>query len=188
MWDFMRHLRGGKRADEIEASDSRPHGTDPILNRYFALLTTITNAKADHDYPAAIHAARETFPLLADVVRAMRRGDGSEFVIGSIPAIDTAGPMMAVGGDHSAINEMRSAVTNVRALADWIEVVQEVEHDADLVDLIVAAVAACPGLQQHKLKVASRGPDGRRLSTLTRWLEDAGRIKRARIGSSTYEP
>ena len=33
-------------ADEIEASDIRPHGTDPILNRYFELLTRITNAKA----------------------------------------------------------------------------------------------------------------------------------------------
>lgn len=156
----------------------------PTLKRYFELLTVISDAKADRDYPKGIRAARETYSFLADVVREMKRDGGGEFIIGSIPAIDTAGPMMAVMGDSDGIEELRAAVAAIPDLADWTPAVEQAERDFHLVELILSAVAGSPGLKQSKLKHATQSEDGRRLGTLARWLEEAGNLKRVRVGNT----
>lgn len=190
MWKFLRRLVGGAGGtDAGDASWEEGRFTasqgSPTFDRYFELLNVITTSKADSDYAKAIRAARDTFPILAQVVREMKR-DWGELVLGSVPAIDTAGSMMAVVGDRDGIAEMRAAVTAIADLAEWVPAIEETERDADLVERILAVVADTPGFKQNRLKAATDAPDGRRLSTLARWLEDAGRLKRVRVGS-TYE-
>jgi hypothetical protein len=174
MWDFLRRLFSGPSADP-NARDNRrdeyepsSYHSNPTVDRYFELLNIITTAKADHDYPRAIRAARDSFPLLAEVARDMRYGEDGEISIGSIPAIETGGAMMAVMGDRDAIAEMRAAVTAIPDLADWLPAVSGAEEDADLSEQILAAVAATPGLQQNKLKKVTGATDGRRVGLRAR--------------------
>jgi hypothetical protein len=192
MWRLLRRLFGGGRA-RLDGSDeawderaSSAYQSSATVDRYFELLNAITTAKADRDYPRAIRAARDTYPLLADFVREMKdEGDG-EFNIDLIPAIDTAGAMMAVMGDRDGIAEMRGAVSAIPDLAEWVPSVEGAEEDLGLSEWIVALVAATPALKQSQLKTATGASDGRRVSTLARWLEEAGRLVRVRVGS-TYE-
>lgn len=192
MWNWLRRLFGSTEA----AASARP-GDDyrsdysgsfhrPVVTRYYELLEVISNAKADKDYPKAIRAARDTYAILGSFVRESMREDGGVFVIGIIPAIDVVAPMMAVMGDRDAIEEMSAAIAGVGGLEQWFAAGERALQEADLVDRILASVVKNPGLKQSKLKGATGASDGRRLSTLARWLEDAGRLVRVRVGS-TYE-
>ena len=71
-----------------------------VVAKYFNLLEKIETAKSDKDYPKAIRAARETYRILGDWVRETGNADDGQLAIGRIPAVDTAGPMMAVMGDR----------------------------------------------------------------------------------------
>ena len=157
---------------------------DPI-SRYFELSAAIERGKADRDFLAATRAARETHRILPAVVRRWMREYGS-WDIATSRAVHTGGTFMAVLGDREGIRELRSALESIPQLRDWIDAVEQAESDAALVDGIMAAITASPGLLQSDLKVRVSCPDGRRLSMLASWLEKARRIQRVRTGS-TYK-
>lgn len=158
----------------------------PIVTRYYDLSEEISRAKADRDYPRAIRAARETFSILNDFVRETMREDDGVFANELIRAIDDAGPMMAVMGDREAIAEMAAAIEGTDGLEEWSDAAEWTLQEADLVEKILEVVVANPGLKQKNLKAAVGASDARRLATVVRWLEDANRLVRVRVGS-TYE-
>jgi len=73
------------------------------VNRYFDLSNTIVSAKSRGDFRAAVRAARQTYPLMAAVVRQMKSEFGG-FDIATSHAVHTAGTLMAVIGDREGIS------------------------------------------------------------------------------------
>ena len=157
---------------------------DAAVHRYFELSTIIERAKADGDFLRAIRAARDTYPLMPAVVRQMKKDYGS-LDIRTSHAVHTASTLMAVMGDRGGIQELREALAATRELRDWLPAAEDAEADADLVDKIVAAVAAHPGLGQSELKNRVGSDNGRRVSTLAAWLEKGKRLQRVKH-RSTY--
>jgi len=152
------------------------------VNRYFELSNTIVSAKSRGDFRAAVRAARQTYPLMPAVVRQMKSEFGG-FDIATSHAVHTAGTLMAVIGDREGIQELRAALQSTTELRVWLSSADEAESDADLVDKIVSAVNAKPGVKQKDLKTEIER-DGRRLSILASWLEKGGRIQRVSQGNS----
>jgi hypothetical protein len=116
------------------------------------------------------------------VVRQMKSEFGG-FDIATSHAVHTAGTLMAVIGDREGIQELRAALQSTTELRVWLSSADEAESDADLMDKIVSAVNAKPGVKQKDLKTEIEG-DGRRLSILASWLEKGGRIQRVSQGNS----
>jgi hypothetical protein len=159
------------------------HTGDAAVHRYFELSTIIERAKADGDFLRAIRAARDTYPLMPAVVRQMKKDYGS-FDLRTSHAVHTASTLMAVMGDREGLHELRESLVATRELRDWLPAAEEAEADAVSVDVIVAAVAATPGLRQSELKKCAGVKDGRRLSTLATWLEKGKRLQRVKEGST----
>lgn len=159
------------------------HTGDAAVRRYFELAVIIERAKADRDFPRAIRAARDTYPLMPAVVRQMKKEYGS-FDVRTSHAVHTAGTLMAVMGDREGIQELREALAATRELRDWLPAVEDAEADAASVDQIVAAVAAKPGLSQKELKDCITARDGRRISILAASLDNGKRLQRVKEGST----
>ncbi len=157
--------------------------TSDVVAQYFRLSERIETCKADGDYQGAIAAARETYPLLPRFVQACKEEYGRFDIVTSY-AVHTASTLMAVTGARIGIMELREALKSAPELQDWIPVADQAARDADLVEGILRAVAAGPGLRQTDLKKHIGIPDARRLSTLAEWLEKAGRLRRVRTGST----
>ncbi len=154
-----------------------------VVDRYFELSAVIEHGKADRDFQLAIAAARETYPILAEVVRAWKREYGG-FDISTSHAVHTAPTLMAVLEDREGIRELRGALEGVSELRDWLPAAEQAESDIELVVRIMAAVHQEPGLVQSRLKGHLGAADGHRISQLVGWLERAGRIRRVKKGSS----
>jgi hypothetical protein len=159
------------------------HTGDAAVRRYFELAVIIERAKADGDFPRAIRAARDTYPLMPAVVRQMKKEYGS-FDLSVSRAVHTASTLMAVMGDREGIQELRNALTEARELRDWLPVAEDAEADAVLVDQIMAAVAAKPGFSQSELKNCITAKDGRRISILAASLEKGKRLQRVKEGAT----
>ena len=176
----------GAGSRDAGARDTSDRGGDPngdVVARYFELSMAIERGKADRDYRAAVHAARDTYPLLPAVVRAIRREYG-HFDIATSHAVHTAPTLMAVLEDADGIRELRAALEGVRELRDWLPAAEQAEDDLALVPGIMAAVGKEPGLVQSTLKTRLGLADGSRASQLAAWLEKAGRLYRVKKGSS----
>lgn len=159
------------------------HTGDAAVRGYFELSSIIERTKADGDFLGAIRAARDTYPLLPAVVRQMKKEYGS-FDLRRSHAVHTASTLMAVMGDREGIQELRNVLTATRALRDWLPAAEDAEADAVLVDQIVAAVAAKPGLRQSELQHCISAKDGRRISILAASLEKGKRLQRVKEGST----
>ncbi len=178
---------GRLRQEQPFPSDapSAGHGrsANRVADRYFELSAAIERAKANRDYRAAIAAARETYPLLADFVRHLKREYG-RFDITTSHAVHTASTLMAVLEDRAGIRELRAALEPVSELRQWLGAADQAERDLELAARIVTAVQREPGLLQAELKERIGAEDGRRLALLSGWLEKAGRLRRVKKGSS----
>ncbi|MGA8150423.1 MAG: J domain-containing protein [Terriglobales bacterium] len=112
----------------------------------------------------------------------MKKEYGS-FDICTSHAVHTAGTLMAVIGERQGISELRGVLEATPELHHWLPFAEGAQADADLVNAIMAAVNAQPGLKQKDLKAQVNG-DGRRLSTLASWLEKGKRLRRVSHGST----
>jgi hypothetical protein len=171
---------GGDNASPDEIATASGLAGDAAIHRYFELSTIIERSKADGDFVSAIHAARETYPLMPAVVAQIKKEYG-RFDLRSSHAIHSASTLMAVMGDRQGIRELREALSATDELKDWLPAAEDAEADAALVEAIVAAVAAQPGLKQSDLK-GRVSDDGRRLGTLAAWLEKGKRLRRVNEG------
>ena len=100
------------------------------VNRYFDLSNTIVSAKSRGDFREAVRAARQTYPLMAAVVRQMKSEFGG-FDIATSHAVHTAGTLMAVIGDREGIQELRAALQSTPELRAWLPSADEAESEAD---------------------------------------------------------
>ena len=205
MFDFIRRLLGDSSAPSglgVQRDVQRPLSGSPpsshassgraskaggltgraAVTRYFELSNTIVSAKSRGDFRAAVRAARQTYPLMAAVVRQMKSEFGV-FDLATSHAVHTAGRLMAVIGDREGIEELRVALQSTPELMAWLPAADDAISDADLVDKIVATVNSKPGVKQKDLKTEIEA-DGRRLSLLASWLEKGGRIQRVSQGNS----
>lgn len=158
------------------------HTGTAAVTRYFELSNRITGAKAEGDFAAAVHAARETYPLMPAVVAQMKAEYG-RFDISTSHAVHTAGTLMAVIGDRQAIAELRQALDQTPELRGWLPYAEQAATDADLVDKIMAVVDVEPGVKQKDLKTRIDG-DGPRLGILASSLEKGKRLQRVSQGST----
>jgi hypothetical protein len=155
---------------------------DAAVHRYFELSAIIERAKEDGDFVSAVRAARETYPLMPAVVRQMKRETGG-FDLRISHAVHSASVLMAVIGDREGIRELREALGTTAELLDWLPAAEEAQADVALVEAIMAAIVAQPGIKQSELKRRVSG-DGRRLGTLAAWLEKGKRLRRINQGST----
>lgn len=175
---------GRDNAAQDEVSKAKGLVGAAAVNRYFELSNVIEGAKTDGDFATSVRAARETYPLMHAVVRQMKKEYGS-FDICTSHAVHTAGTLMAVIGDRQGISELRAVLKATPELYDWLPVAEGAQADADLVDAIVAAVNAQPGIKQKELQGQLAG-DGRRLGALASWLEKGKRLRRVSHGSTYF--
>lgn len=198
MREFLKQLLGRKEAKHSTPEkptrliDAEPDSSgtkaasrltgNAAVSRYFELSGIIESSKADGDFPRAIRAARETYPILAAVVRQVKKEWGS-FDIATSHAVHTASTLMAVMGEREGIRELREALRHTPELHAWLYTADDAETDAILVDGIVAAVAVQPAIKQTELK-GRVSSDGRRLSTLAAWLDKGGRLRRVKQGAT----
>jgi len=186
VFEFLKGLLSNDSRDARPRAEplARPgEDSSNVVAQYFRLSERIETCKADRDYQGAIAAARETYPLLPRFVQACKQEYG-RFDIVTSHAVHTASTLMAVTGERIGIMELREALKSAPELQDWISVADQAARDADLVEGILGAVAAGPGLRQTDLKKHVGIPDARRLSTLAEWLEKAGRLRRVKTGST----
>jgi len=84
-----------------------------VIDRYFELSAAIERGKADGNYRSAIAAARETYQILAEVVRARKRAYGG-FDISTSHAVHTAPSLMAVLEDRAGTRDPPAALRRIR--------------------------------------------------------------------------
>ncbi len=158
------------------------HEGGRVVERYFELSAVIDRGKANRDYRSAIAAARETYPLLSEVVRQWKRQYGG-FDIKTSHAVHTAATLMAVLEDREGLRELRAALEGLPELRDWLPAAWQAEEDVELVVGILGAVHREPGLVQSGLKAQLGATHRRRVSQLVGLLEKGGRIRRVKKGS-----
>jgi len=146
-------------------------------------MGNMKEAVSKRDYERAALLARENLGQVAAFVQSWRRSFGS-FDISSIPALEIGGTMLALVGDDGSLGELRRIVTSNCDLEPWVDVIEKHEEDRRLFTAILGAVRQNPGCSQLDMKSLVGTDDGRRLSTLIRWLEKAGKINRQKQGKT----
>lgn len=175
----------GSEEPRVGVRDSRWSSQTELSNKYFALSQEIEKGKAENDYPRAIRAARETYPILPAFVREQVESAGA-FKIRTSHAIHTAPTLMAVLEQPEGIRELRDVLQAVPELQQWLSEADQAEADLELVPRIMAVIDAEPGALQSELKRKLGLKAARRLGLLTGWLEKGGRIRRIR-SADTYQ-
>jgi hypothetical protein len=161
MFEAVKKLFGGG-ASQPEAQPPFV-GSGPASGQYFAPSEQIDGARKAGDFHRAIAAVHESFPLLAAFVRETKRSFGRWDIQSSV-SVHTGATLMAVMGDRAGIAEFRSTLEATPEFRAWLGAVNAAEADADLVDLVMEAVAREPGLVQTALKIRTGQEDGRRPS------------------------
>jgi hypothetical protein len=137
------------------------------------------------DFERAARLVRENLRQIPDWVKETRREFGS-FDISSIPALQQGGTVLALVGDDEGLAEMRRVVTTVAELAPWSDEVDRHQHERNLFEAILAAVAAHPNCVQTEVKALVGEEDGHRVANVISYLEKSGKIVRTRAGH-TYK-
>ncbi len=180
---LKRALGIGSEPSPEEAEQDMPEvhypGRSEISDKYFALSFEIERGKAAGDYPRAIRAARETYPILPAFVQEQVGGDGA-FHIRTSHAVHTAPTLMAVMEQPEGLRELRAVLEAIPELRQWLPEAEQAEADLQLVPRIMAVVAAEPGVLQSRLKTKLGLKSAPRLGLLVGWLERGGRIRRIR--------
>lgn len=96
----------------------------------------------------------------------------------------TGGTILAVLQDEDGVRLLQQTLAVVDELEPWLPVGDSAANDLKLVARIMGVVVTHPGVLQTALRDHLPDADGRRLATLTTWLEKAGRMNRARSGKT----
>jgi hypothetical protein len=190
---MLRFFRGHKKDSSGDSKEAPSLGDTPEHKTtsgeadgdegYFEVMGQLQEAISKRDYTRAADLARKNMRQVSAFVSGWKRESG-KFDIASIPALEHGGTMLALAGDTDGLRQMRSLVTATRELAPWISVVDQHDEDLLLFAAVLHAVAAQPGCLQTSIRTLVGAADGRRLGTLISWLEKAGKIRRAKSGST----
>lgn len=154
-----------------------------VSQRYFALHEQIQAAQKARDYPQVARLARQTYQLLPGFVAACKREYGRWDIQSSV-AVHMGGTILAVLQDEDGVRLLQQTLAAVEDLKPWRPVGDAAANDLTLVARIMGVVVAHPGVLQTALRDRLPDAEGRRLATLTTWLEKARRIRRVRTGKS----
>ena len=99
-----------------------------ISDAYFEAMAKVQGAIAQHDYERASKMVRKSMELIPGWVHEQVRDYGA-FQIGSIPALEQGGIMLALVGDRDGLSKMHDLVCSIPELARWEEVV--IEHQSE---------------------------------------------------------
>ena len=148
---------------------------------YYETMGLIVNAISSRDYEHAAGLVNQNLNYIPGWVQETRSEFGA-FDIGSIPALEQGGTVLALAGDEAGISRMRELVSSLPPLERWTEKVQRHEEDLILFNSILEAVESHPNCLQPEIKGLVGVSDGRRVANLLSYLEKAGKIVRKREG------
>jgi hypothetical protein len=155
---------------------------DPV-RLYYDTMSKMQGAISRDDYGAAGRLTRQNLSQIPAWVKQTQKEYGS-FDIGSIPALEHGGKVLAFLGDDDGLAEMRRVVDVTPELGPWLEMMARHEEDRRLFASILAAVEITPGCLQTDLKGLLGEADGHRIGVLVSFCERAGKISRIRFGRS----
>ena len=179
--------------DEAAVDSRRAHETDlavhhsfhsrehRISDAYFNTMSRMQAAVSNRDYKGAALLVRENLQYIPDWVKETSREYGS-FDIGSIPALQQGGTVLALVGDTEGLVWMHEIVTSVPDLEPWAKEMERHHHDHRLFEAIQHVVAAQPNCLQTEVKGLVGEQDGHRIANLLWYLDKAGKIVRIKTG------
>jgi len=193
MLDFLKRLFGNKAPNKEGrrvGSSILPRlptsaGERSISASYFATMQRMREAISKHNFESAACLVRENLRQIPGWVRETQWEYGS-FDIGSIPALEQGGTILALADDEAGLAEMQQIVSSVPELKPWDEEVDRHRQDRRLFKAILEVVASHPNCLQTDVKKFIGEADGRRVANLLSYLEKAGKIARIKAGR-TYK-
>ena len=150
-------------------------------DRYFDSMSQMQAALSKRDYGTAAELVRENLRCIPEWVKETVQDYGS-FDIGSIPALQQGGTILALLNDQEGLTRMSEIVASVAELEPWAEKVERHLDDRRLFESIQELVATRPNCLQTAVKGLIGEEDGRRVARLISYLEKAGRIVRVKAG------
>jgi hypothetical protein len=154
-------------------------------SRYYALLESLLDWQAKHQYARMLDYCAQSLPLLPALVADCRRQYGS-FDLSSIPAIEIGCRYWAALGDTESLDAVSTAVQGVPAIkSGWSDVVKSAYSDAALARRITDYVRDHPGALQNRMGKALEA-SGRDTSRVIGTLTNLGILVRTAAGK-TYE-
>ena len=190
MFRFIRRLFGNdvttadsRRGDDTELvvhRSSRSH-KPCVSDTYFDTMSRMQAAVSNRDYEGAARLVCENLQYIPDWVNETRRDYGS-FDIGSIPALQQGGTVLALVGNEEGLARMHETVVSVPELGPWAEAVERHQHDCRLFKAIQQVIVAQPNCLQTEVKELIGEEDGRRVANLIHYLDKAGKIVRIKAG------
>ena len=152
MFRFIRRLFG----NDVTTADSRgDDDTELVVHRssrahkpcvsdtYFDTMSRMQAAVSNRNYEGAARLVCENLQYIPDWVKETRRDYGS-FDIGSIPALQQGGTVLALVGDEEGLARMHETVVSVPELEPWADAVKRHQHDCRLFKAIQQVVVAQP--------------------------------------------
>ena len=173
-----RHRGGNEETFSHRSLTSRPIGTS---DRYFDSMSQMQAAISERDYETAAGFVRESLRCIPEWVRETVQDYGSLHV-GSIPALQQGGTILALLNDREGLRRMSEIVASVPELEPWAEKVEGHRHDRRLFQSIQEVVTGRPNCRQTEVKGLIGEQDGRRVARLISYLEKAGGIVRVKAG------
>ena len=148
---------------------------------YYETMGLFTNAISGRDYEHAAGLVNQNLNYIPGWVQEICNEFGA-FDIGSIPALEQGGTILALVGDEAGMSRMRDLVSSLPPLEPWTPTVGKHEEDAILFNSILEAVESHPNCLQTEVKGFVGVSDGRRVANLLSYLEKAGKVVRKREG------
>lgn len=190
MLRFLKRLLG----NSFSGDEVRPRETTDVIvqgpqgaggrsasSAYFDTMTRMQTAVSNHDFEGAARLVRENLQYIPDWVREAS-SEYESFDIRSIPSFEQGGTVLALVGDDEGLARMCEIVASAPELAPWAEGVERHQHDRQLFEAILDAVAAHPNCLQTDVKVLVGEADGHRVGHLIGYLEKARKIVRVKAG------
>ena len=172
--------RGGDDTELVVHRSSRAH-KPCVSDTYFDPMSRMQAAVSNRDYEGAARLVCENLQYIPDWVKETRRDYGS-FDIGSIPALQQGGTVLALVGDEEGLARMHETVVSVPELEPWADAVKRHQYDCRLFKAIQQVVVAQPNCLQTEVKGLIGEEDGRRVANLISYLGKAGKIVRIKAG------
>lgn len=190
MLRFINRLFGTSGStDKVQLSKA----IDPVVERasrsgrrrasdtYFDTMSQIQAAVSRRDFDGAARLVRENLRYIPDWVKETCSEYGT-FDIGTIPALQQGGTVLALVGDDEGLAQMSEVIGSAPELQPWAEEVERHLVDRRLFAAILDVVAAQPNCLQSEIKGLIGENDGHRVANLISYLEKAGKIVRVKAG------
>jgi hypothetical protein len=192
--NFLKHLFGAPAPRNISPQPTSSIETaiplvrsreDRATTAYFETMAGMQGAVSERDFGKAARLVRENLSQIPQWIKETSSDYGS-FDIGSVPALEQGGRVLALAGDHEGLAEMARIVATNPALEAWADQVEKHQKDAALFLAIQKVVAETPGCLQTDVKELIGETDGSNVAVLISYLEKAGKLARVKAGR-TYK-